>query len=319
MLTLLQACGSGDGGKVSKGHRDAIKQECKESSDIKACGLEVRQNFLDDGNEFVIFEDLTKEQVRKIKLECMRSKKFGLESYNNCLDDYRTAALDGTLFTTTIAQVPKSNIEKLEESTVVIVMFKDKGDQKPEVLGAGSGVILDNDLIATNCHVTNAVRNVARSVIMVKNINQDTMDSASIYKRAPEHDVCIIKKDNLSEYSLKMRKIKKFIKFDKLSRGDFVRTLGTPQGLEGHTAEGSIQYLGTAGKAGWTQYGSKGDTYTINESTKIIEHSARIESGSSGGPLFDKNGHLVGLNTFGSDTLNFSISADHIKDLLKKK
>ena len=46
------------------------------------------------------------------------------------------------------------------------------------------------------------------------------------------------------------------------------------------------------------------------QDTKIIEHSAQIEAGSSGGPLFDKNGYLIGLNTFGNDTLNFSISSD---------
>ena len=73
--------------------------------------------------------------------------------------------------------------------------------------------------------------------------------------------------------------------------------------------------MGTAGKAGRTEYGD----YVIADDTKIIEHSAKIAGGSSGGPLFDKNGYLVGLNTFGSATLNFSISADHIRDLLKRK
>ena len=118
---------------------------------------------------------------------------------------------------------------------------------------------------------------------------------------------------------LKMRKVKNYKRFEKLKRGDFVRTLGTPEDMEGHPAEGSIQYLGTAGKAGWTQYGG-GDQepYTIADDTKIIEHSAQIEAGSSGGPLFDKNGYLIGLNTFGSDTLNFSISSDHISELLNK-
>ena len=85
--------------------------------------------------------------------------------------------------------------------------------------------------------------------------------------------------------------------------------------MEGHTAKGSIQYLGTAGKSGNTEYGD----YVIADDTKIIEHSATIAGGSSGGPLFDKNGYLVGLNTFGDETFNFSISADHIRELLRKK
>ena len=42
----LTACGDRNGGKVSKGHRDAIKSQCADSSDVKACGIEVRINFL---------------------------------------------------------------------------------------------------------------------------------------------------------------------------------------------------------------------------------------------------------------------------------
>ena len=66
----------------------------------KACGIEVGKNFIEEGNEFVILDDsdLNKDQIKKIKFECIRSKKFGLETYNNCLDEYKTAALDGKLF-----------------------------------------------------------------------------------------------------------------------------------------------------------------------------------------------------------------------------
>ena len=315
LFLLLNACGNNDIGKVSKGHRDAIKYECKDSSDIKGCSLELEVNFINDGDEFVTLEDLTDEQIKEVKIQCIRSKRFGLKPYNNCLDDRRTAALEGNLFADKFDHTPDSDIEVLEASTVRIGVYLFKSEDDWEGLAGGSGVILDNDLIATNCHVTNASSENPKAVIMVKNINKDNFDSATIYKRAPEHDICIIKKDEMSEFSLKMRKIKNLKKFERLAKGDFVRTLGTPEGMEGHTAEGKIQYLGTAGKAGRTKYGG----YVIADDTKIIEHSARIAGGSSGGPLFDKNGYLVGLNTFGSDAFNFSISADHIKELLKKK
>ena len=50
--------------------------------------LRVKKKFLDDGNEFVILDDgeLNKEQIRKIKMDCITSKEFGLETYNNCLN-----------------------------------------------------------------------------------------------------------------------------------------------------------------------------------------------------------------------------------------
>ena len=56
-LLLLISCGD-SGSQLSKGHRDAIKIQCEDSSDPKACGLEVRQNFLEDGNEFIILDDV---------------------------------------------------------------------------------------------------------------------------------------------------------------------------------------------------------------------------------------------------------------------
>ena len=314
-LFLLNSCGD-SGSQISKGHRDAIKIQCQDSSDSKACGLEVRQNFLEDGNEYIILDDgeLNDDQIRKIKMECIRSKKFGLETYNNCLSEYKTAALDGKLFEKKFAAKPKSNIEALESHTVRIVIFEQKSEEEFNPLGGGSGVILNRNLIATNCHVTNVAKKNNKSVIFVKNVNKENYDLAELIKEAPEHDVCIIKKSNMSEFALNMNAVKKLVKFNQLSRGDFVRSLGTPEGLEGHSAKGEINYLGEAEKSGWTVYGG----YEIDGSTKIINHSADIAPGSSGGPLFDKNGYLIGLNTFGDEKLNFAVSADHIKELLDK-
>jgi len=319
ILALLQACGSGDGGKLSKGHRDSIKAECKDSSDIKACGLEVRGNFLEDGNEFVTFEDLTKEQARKIKLECMRSKKFGLEAYNNCLDDYRTAALDGTLFTTTIAQKPTSNIDKLKLSTVLVGVIEKRSDNKTYLVGSGSGVVISDKLIATNCHVAFVVKEKPNRWLEIKSVGEEVYAEVKIYKEKTENDICILKKVLDSEFKFDMNPVPKLKKFSKLSEGDFVRSVGSPGGadkdstaiFEGHTAEGSINYLGTAGQAQWSW------CEDLSPDTKIIVHSATISYGSSGGPLFDKNGYLIGINSSGDDKFNISVSADHIKEALK--
>ena len=56
-----------------------------------------------------------------------------------------------------------------------------------------------------------------------------------------------------------------------------------------------------------------------DKDTKLIVHGATIHQGSSGGPLFDKDGYIIGLNTLISDTAaeNIAVSSDHIKELLK--
>ena len=61
------SCGDSGDGKVSKGHRDAIHIECKNDPDKKLCGLEVRRKFVEEGNEFVILDELNKDQKKELK------------------------------------------------------------------------------------------------------------------------------------------------------------------------------------------------------------------------------------------------------------
>ena len=80
-------------------------------------------------------------------------------------------------------------------------------------------------------------------------MDSTTYAVAKIYKTAEEHDICLLKKVEDSEFNFDMKAVKKLKKFSKLKKGQFVRTFGTPMDLEGHTARGEIQYLGIAGAA----------------------------------------------------------------------
>ena len=330
-IFILYSCGD-SGGIVSKGHRDAIKIQCEDASDSKACGLEVRQNFIESGNKFVVLDDgeLNKDQIRKIKMECIRQKKFGLETYNNCLEEYKTAALNGKLFEKKFAEKPKNNIDKLEQSTVYIEMsYVNNKIKKEYVFGSGSGVIVSKKDIVTNCHVVMAESNEAlnqagwnrsdvQKLIWVKTIAGDDWAEAKLIKTDERSDVCIVRHQPVQQLSIKMKPITKFGSFDDLKKGQYVRAMGSPQGLIGHTSEGTIEWIGKAEAAGSL---SKWVTDNYNKDTKLIIHGAKINSGSSGGPLFDKNGYIIGLNTFGvPDTVaeNVAISADHIKALMSK-
>ena len=316
---LLSACGDNGNSKVSKGHRDAIKIQCDGDPDPKLCGLEVRQRFLEDGNEFVDLEELNKDQIKRVKMDCLRSKKYGLETYNNCLENKKIAALDGTLTEQTIVKRPKNNIESLEQSVVLVVISeppKEKGGEE-KFHGFGSGVILDKNLIATNCHVALVKNEGPNRDIWLNNVNDKKKWSlAKIYKKDEKKDICILKQNPLKKLSLKMDPIRGFTKYSKLRRGDFVRTMGNPGGLIAHTAEGSIQYLGEIKDLG-EEIVKK---FNFDKNTKIIIHGAKIAEGSSGGPLFDKDGNLIGINTLsapGTAAENISVSSDHIKELLR--
>ena len=333
-LLLLISCGD-SGSQLSKGHRDAIKIQCEGSSDPKACGLEVRKNFIEEGNEFVILDDgeINKDQIKEIKFKCLRTRKFGLESYNDCLEKYKIAAIDGTLFKDKdkiIPKIPKSNIAKLEESVVYIEMVLTNFTKKDEFfLGSGSGVIISNKEIATNCHVALAepskdnLKTVKEKknwnmssddldiLLWIKTINGEDWANAIVSKKAEGKDICILKHNPKDLFKVSMKPINKFVKFKKLKKGSFVRAMGSPGGLIGHTSTGDIQWLGDA-----TKLRVKG----FDDDTKFIVHGAKIHLGSSGGPLFDKDGYIIGLNTLISDTAaeNIAVSSDHIEELLNK-
>ena len=330
-LFFLNSCGD-SGGQISKGHRDAIKIQCEDSSDPKACGIEVRKNFIEEGNEFVILEDgeLDKDQIRKIKMECIRSKKFGLEGYNNCLGEYKIAAINGTLFQNDIIpKKPKSNIAKLEESVVYIEMDLTNFTKKEKLtFGSGSGVIISNKEIATNCHVALAEPDKSNLktakedlkwnlnsddlgvLLWIRLLNGENRANATVYKKSEGKDVCILKHNPQDLFKVSMKPIDNFVRFNKLKKGSFVRAMGSPGGLIGHTSTGDIQWLGDA-----TELGAQG----FDKDTKFIVHGAKIHMGSSGGPLFDKDGQIIGLNTLISDTAaeNIAVSADHILELIR--
>ena len=303
---FLISCGDSDDGKVSKGHRDAIKEECNEDPDKKLCGVEVRARFITDGNEYVILNGLDKDQKRRVKMECLSNKKYGLVSYNDCLENKKIAAVGGTLTEKNVEKKPKSNIDRLKSLTYLIDINGGKSN--------GSGVAIAKDIIATNCHVVFGKTEKGKinfkdpaKIIEVRDISDDInlLSTAEIHQIS-DYDICLIKTTKKNFTFVKVLK-----KFKKIKVGEFVRAIGNPVFFVGHSASGEV------------------NKKMKFENLKWILHNAAIGSGSSGGPLFDKDGSLMGLNTlvfsdketkdfnFGGN-FNIAVSADHIKELLNK-
>jgi S1-C subfamily serine protease len=86
--------------------------------------------------------------------------------------------------------------------------------------------------------------------------------------------------------------------------GDHVTALGAPLGLESTLTDGIISAVREAG------------------SFRLFQTSAPISHGSSGGPLFDDYGNVVGLAVSGveaGENLNFAVPIDSAKALLKSE
>jgi serine protease Do len=84
-----------------------------------------------------------------------------------------------------------------------------------------------------------------------------------------------------------------------LAEGDPVISIGHPFGLEFSVTQGVIS-----------------NTMREYEGMRYIQHDAALNPGNSGGPLIDKQGHIVGINALGienSDNIGFSLPVSYLK------
>lgn len=182
----------------------------------------------------------------------------------------------------------------------------DKEDNRKNYLRAGgSGVIVTSDgYIVTNCHV-------------VENAVEDGISVITSDKK--EYSAKLIGKDSLTDIAVikieaKDLKLAHFGNADELKPGQMVIAVGNPLGLNHTVTQGIISALGRG------QFGTRNSSYTIEN---YIQTDAAINSGNSGGGLFDLNGSLIGINTLIASTsggfqgYGFAIPVDIVKTTIQ--
>jgi len=144
--------------------------------------------------------------------------------------------------------------------------------QTPTGGGAGSGVIYDpNGYIVTNYHVAND------TCTSINVILYDGTEYKAQYIYGDElADLAVIKIDKTNcDYAA-------FGDSDHLTYGDMVLAIGNPQGLGLSVTDGIISRPGEAVTIG-------------NATMTLLRTSAAVNSGNSGGGLFNLNGELIGI------------------------
>jgi serine protease Do len=145
----------------------------------------------------------------------------------------------------------------------------------------GSGFIISADgYVVTNNHVVSADAQgsgISATVTNVKVILADRKEyNARVVGRDPATDLALLKIEatNLP-----------FVRFGDSTKarvGDWVMAIGNPFGLGGSVTAGIVSAL-------HRDIGGQYDKY--------IQTDASINRGNSGGPMFDMNGNVVGINT----------------------
>lgn len=96
-------------------------------------------------------------------------------------------------------------------------------------------------------------------------------------------------------------------------KGEFVLAVGTPHGLSFTATEGIVSAVRKGAELK--------EAFGVELPGNWVQTSASISHGNSGGPLLDRTGRVVGINTLGltkGQNLNFAISAADISDVLGK-
>jgi tetratricopeptide (TPR) repeat protein len=199
----------------------------------------------------------------------------------------------------TSAQFKDEAVAALEESGYVVTGIHDFSFddaetsllmyRHPEPFKKGT-FFFYNDSAITNCHV------VDRGAIYLKWKDQEHL--AALKNADYRNDLCEL---TLSEEVEKQRFTRQDIKpFDELRVGDRVFSIGNPRGLAHTFSDGMISALRSS------------------PVTRDVQLTVPSSPGSSGGPVFDATGELVGVLTYqvrDGQNLNFARSAEHLYEL----
>ncbi len=174
-------------------------------------------------------------------------------------------------------------------------MFKEFGTpQERQSSALGSGFIIDEKgIVVTNNHVIEGAEDI------VVQVNGEKKFNAKVIGADPLSDIAILKIDS-KETFLPV----KFGDSDKARIGDWVMAIGNPFGLGGTVTSGIIS--------------ARNRSIGLSRYEDYIQTDASINSGNSGGPLFDMNGDVIGINTAilgrsGNVGIGFSIPSNSAK------
>jgi putative serine protease PepD len=144
----------------------------------------------------------------------------------------------------------------------------------------GSGFVISQDgYILTNEHV---VAEVADRAVRVT-LSDTTTLPARVVGRDPESDLAVLKieRDNLRPVD--------FADSDAVAVGDGVLAIGAPLALPGTVTSGIVSALDRTIETR--------DVGGVQRYYAAIQTDAAVNRGNSGGPLFDMNGRVIGINS----------------------
>jgi len=181
------------------------------------------------------------------------------------------------------------NKDQLMNSFLSVVMIR--GYNETGGLAFGSGVVVGDNQVVTNCHV------IRRTKQPWVSQGEDTF-SVTAVKADRWHDLCLLTTFGMPHKAVPLGKS------TDLKKGQEVIAIGHSNGVP----------------APLTSAGVVKSTYDLDQG-KVILSSAQFRMGASGSGLFDTEGRLVGINTFktsGRNSFYYALPVEWLNSLKNK-
>jgi tetratricopeptide (TPR) repeat protein len=174
--------------------------------------------------------------------------------------------------------------QSVSKSIVVVKTFS----KNSKLMKFGSGIVSSKGVITTNCHVILGGSSIRVSI-------QGADSDAYLHSGDIKKDLCSLKSDIQAPPITSIRSA------TSLKIGEAVYAIGAPKGMELSFSNGIVSQLRGGGDP-------------------LIQTTAAISEGSSGGGLFDSKSNLIGVTSFkivGGESINFAAPATWILNLPK--
>ena len=184
-------------------------------------------------------------------------------------------------------------VPEIAEKALAATVYLEMKDSNSKTLGFGSGFFVKPNLIATNYHV---IAGAASGT--AKLVGKYTTYKIEGWTATDENnDLALLK---VTTYGIKPLPLGNS---DAIKIGETVYVAGNPKGLEGTFSDGIIS--------------SRRDKYAKER----FQMTAPISPGSSGGPVLNSKGEIIGVSVaahrdLDAQNLNFAIPSSYLKTLL---
>lgn len=186
--------------------------------------------------------------------------------------------------------------EDIAEKALAATVYLEMEDINGKTLGIGSGFFVRPNLIATNYHVIEgAAKGTAKLVDKSRTYNIEGVTATD-----KTNDLALLK---VTAFGIKPLSLGDS---DTVRIGETVYVAGNPIGLEGTFSDGIIS------------------SHRDKNTKERLQMTAPISPGSSGGPVLNRKGEVIGVSvavhrSLDAQNLNFAIPSKYLNKLLEQK